>query len=416
MPSSSFSALALILIVALLFLISVVISSTRLSPAVKTILVAGLFLRLAGAVARYLILFNFYHGSGDARVYYTRGMEIARSFKEFDFSPLFDSIGWVGGNWYGTQFVRFVSAFVLSVTGPSLLVEFIVFSLFAFVGLVLFGAGYRRCYSSQGLHRFLALVLLFPSLWYWPSSVGKEAILVLGLGIAVLGFSGTGFKINWLWLIVGLFVVFAVRPEVAGVFLVSIMISQWLSLQGRWTANRIIQGVLILGIGVLGMRYTMQSIGIQEFDAEGITTYVESNQGKVATGGTTVTPLSGLESVPLASFNVLFRPLPWEATNIMVLLSSMEVLVLWVLVIARRKRLLDNLRYWRTDRLIRLSVVFIVLYSMALGMMLVNLGIIARQRVFLFPFVFLLLEADPKATLGSALPSESPERPELQEV
>jgi hypothetical protein len=104
----------------------------------------------------------------------------------------------------------------------------------------------------------------------------------------------------------------------------------------------------------------------------------------------------GIAGVPLAAINVLFRPFPWEADNIMVLVSSLEILGFWCIAWLRRKRLLASLRHWRTDPLLRLSLPFILVYSIALGMMMSNMGIIARQRVFLFPFLFLLLEAAPR--------------------
>ena len=53
------------------------------------------------------------------------------------------------------------------------------------------------------------------------------------------------------------------------------------------------------------------------------------------------------------------------------------------------------LKNWRADRFLRFSIPFILTYSVLLGMLMVNLGIIARQRVFLFPFLFLLLHAAP---------------------
>jgi hypothetical protein len=104
-----------------------------------------------------------------------------------------------------------------------------------------------------------------------------------------------------------------------------------------------------------------------------------------------------LKGVPVAVINVLFRPVPWEATNSMVLISSMEIVFLWALVLARRKSLSRSLSHWRSDRFLRLALCFLVIYSVALGMMVINLGILARQRIFLYPFLFLLLEARPMA-------------------
>ncbi len=69
---------------------------------------------------------------------------------------------------------------------------------------------------------------------------------------------------------------------------------------------------------------------------------------------------------------------------------------MWVIVWFRRKSLWQSLRHFRSDRLLRVAVPFILVYSITLGMIIANLGIIARQRVFLFPFFFILVEAVPR--------------------
>ncbi len=57
---------------------------------------------------------------------------------------------------------------------------------------------------------------------------------------------------------------------------------------------------------------------------------------------------------------------------------------------------MEAVRTWRSHALLRIAVPFILVYTASLGLMVVNLGIIARQRIFLFPFLFLLLEAAPE--------------------
>jgi hypothetical protein len=397
MPSSEPISIALVTLVILVIFMAAVVASSRLSDVVKMLLCAGLGLRLVGALTRYEVLFKFYDGSGDARVYYKTGLLHAEYFKRLDVSQVFDSSAWWGGTFPGTQFVRFVSGGVLTIIGPSLRSEFVVFSLLAFAGLLAFAVAFARSYPRINLGRYLVWIMLFPSLWYWPSSVGKEAILLLGIGITVLGFVGRGGRVNWIVIVTGLLLVYATRPQVLGILLVAILLSQW-SFSEAWSLGKIIHTIGVVAVCVMGIWYTSKSLGIEQFDVEGIQSYVESEKGREATGGTQVNPVgTKLTAAPVAFFNVLFRPLPWEATNVMVLLSSVETLSLWIIVARRRKNLLSTVRNWRSDRLVRLSILFIGFYAIALGMMVINLGVIARQRVFLFPFVFLLLEASSHA-------------------
>lgn len=386
--------IGLAMVLALVFLVGGLVAASRLPKTVKLLVWLALGLRVAGAIARFQVLQLFY-GSGDATGYFGTGWRFAESFRRLDFAPLTQ-----GRDWYGTEFVRSVSGAILVFLGPSMFAEFVVFSLLAFVGLVGFAVAFRRSYPTAQMSRYLLWIWVFPSLWFWPSSIGKEALILMGLGIAVMGFVGRGMRINWPLFIMGLVLMFAVRPQVMAVFLVAVIVSQWLSFEGRWTGTKLIQGAFLLVVGLIGVSYAMRSVGIEDFDVEGVQGYVEGDKSREITRGTSVDAVSpGLKGVPMAVVNVLFRPVPWEATNPLVLLSSLEVLSLWAIVYLRRKNLANSLRNWRSDRMLRLAIVFVLVYSAGLGMMMVNIGIIARQRIFLFPFLFLLLEAKPLVTM-----------------
>jgi hypothetical protein len=79
----------------------------------------------------------------------------------------------------------------------------------------------------------------------------------------------------------------------------------------------------------------------------------------------------------------------------MMLMSAVEIAGLWLIIWFHRRHLIAAIRSWRSNRLITLTLAFIVAYSIGLGMMMSNLAIIARQRIFLFPFIFILLHAVP---------------------
>jgi hypothetical protein len=101
----------------------------------------------------------------------------------------------------------------------------------------------------------------------------------------------------------------------------------------------------------------------------------------------------------------------------MMLFSAVEILGFWTIVWFRRDHFVNALRGWRSDRLLRLAIPFILMYAITLGMVVANLGIVARQRVFLFPFLFLLVEACPRrqslpASKGRWLP-QARDRPEF---
>jgi hypothetical protein len=396
-PTTLPDVLGLLAVLAVMAAVACMVSYSRLPRELKLLVYAALALRVVGSWVRYWVYFGFYDGIGDPGGYYGRGLRYAERFREFDFSPFFDPTLWFRGQWWGTSFVSFPSGVILSGIGPSFLGEFLAFSLMAFLGLVCFAVAFHWTYPQVPVARYARWIWLFPSLWYWPSSVGKDAIVLMGLGLAVAGFVGREKSVNWALLIVGMFFVFAIRPQVAAVTILSFILAHWLARASRWTIGTAVQGALILGVGLGGMWLAMRYIGVQGFDTEGVQGYMETMSSRSAIGGSKIAATGvRLTGVPLALVNVLMRPFIWEAHNLMVLLSALEIVGFWAIVWYRRRDLVAALRVWRSRRFLRLAVPFILFYTIALGLIIANLGILARQRIFLFPFLFVLLEAEPE--------------------
>jgi hypothetical protein len=386
----------LTLVLALVVFLIVQVEGLRIPRMLKRILLAALVLRVVGSGARYWILYDFYRGNGDAGLYYTWGIRYADAFWAGDFSALTDPAQWRGVKWYGTQFVNFVAGFVTMGLGPTQFGTFVAFSLLAFLGMAGFALAFRRSFPRVDPRWYWGLIFLFPSLWFWPSSIGKEAISMMGLGLATLGFVGRRNEyIHWPLLAVGLFFVFAIRPQVAAVFITSMMLAHWLGSTGRMTFSKLVQGAVLLIVGVGGVIVSARYMGIESFDMEGVVAYMEENTARSEGGSQIETVGVGVGNIPVALLNTIARPFVWEASNPTMLMAALEVVLFWGLVVYRRREVMWTLRRWRANRLLRLALPFALLYSVSLGMLIANLGIIARQRVLMLPFLFLVLAAAP---------------------
>jgi len=406
-------------VLALLFVVvlAIAVGQSRLPRSLKQLVYAALALRVVGSAARYYVLFAVYGGSGDARGYYSGGLQFAEQVWNFNFAPLFSPDNWASGRWWGTQFVYFPSTLVQTILGPSMPGGFLVFSLFAFAGLCGFVLAFQRSYPDVPVTRYARWVWLFPALWFWPSSIGKEAIVLLGLGMLMAGYVGRNGMVSWVPLVVGGFLVFGIRPQVAAVAAVSIMIAHWLSLVSeRWTLRNTMQAVALGGVGILTLYYSTSMLGFESFDMEGVQTFVENDGARELQGGSAIEAVDvGILGIPFALINILLRPFIWESTSLLILVSCFEIMALWFIVYKRRKTFFNALRFWRHDRLLRVAVPFILIYSISLGMILANIGILARQRIFIFPFIFILLEAIPRRSRAAnqrTMPRQRP-RPHL---
>lgn len=394
----SYDTLGFILVATAALLLAGVANVLPLPAAVKRLVLVGVLLRILGSFLRYEVLFRVYDGIGDAVGYYSVGLIYSARILDSDFS-IFSAENWWAGNWWGTQFIRYLSGFLLIPIGPTMRGEFLVFSLLAFLGLCLFGLAFRRAYPHLPPHRYLAWLCLWPSLWFWSSSVGKDSILLLAGGLVTAGYVGKRERIQWTLLIPGLLLATAVRPHVAAATVLVLVSAQWLGIGKKGlTVGRAVQGAALALLAAFVVTNALGQLGLADADAEGMQELISKRTALATGGGSEIeAPAGGLAAIPVAFVNILMRPFFWEAHNFQALLASMELVVFWVVLWRRRRRVWFVLRHcWRSDPFLRFALLMTGAYTIMIGLVFGNLGIIARQRILLFPFLLLLLEAIPR--------------------
>ncbi len=374
------------------FLLTVGPLSAGFPKFVGKLLLAGIMMRLIGSLVRYGVLYGYYSG-GDAGRYYKVGLYYSNMIWQLDFS-FFDAPVWGTGVWWGTQTVMIICGFVLSVIGPTKHGGFLFFSILSFCGLLLFAKTFQRNFPED-LKGYLKWLVFFPSLWFWPSSLGKDALILLATGLFVYGYTAKGNRIGWIAFLSGLGLASFIRPHVAGVMVVAVAIAHWLSPAKRWNSAHFVQGILIMLLLAFVLRQGFSNMGIEEGDFGEFKDYLDTVSDRTTEGGSAIGTPSGLGAVPLAFVNILFRPFPWEAGSILAAAASAEMIFFWSTVFVRRRRVIKLLRSWRSNRLLRLVVPLTLLYVLMLGMAIGNLGIIARQRIHVMPLLIIWLHAIP---------------------
>jgi hypothetical protein len=403
--------LGVAIVVALAFGAAALVAMSRLPGPVKLLVYAALALRFVGAYGREAI-------AKDANVYFRWGSQYAEYFSRFDFSPLWDDTLWRSSNWLGTNFVGYPTGAIIALIGPSKMGTFFAFGLLSFLGILAFAFAYRRAYPRAPYFAFWAWVFLFPSLWFWPSSIGKEAIVILGLGLATLGYAGRNGQTNWPIVVLGLATIYVIRPQVTAIVIFAIMLSFWLDFRG-WTPSRMMQGAAILVFGLAGIYFMMSRTLDGEVSVSALQEYVDVNASRNDEGGSSVEGIgSDPSGIPMAMLNVIARPFIWEAHTMNALVSALEIMLMWGLILLRRKQLMAALRHWRTDRMLRFAIPLALIYIIALGMNLSNLGLVARQRTLVLPFIFLIVEAGGAylRTRPAARPGRPPRPMEKREL
>lgn len=364
------------------------------------LLVAALALKLLAGVARHYMAFHIYGGKADAVGYHNTGVELAAAFRAGDFSTALPSL-------QGKEFINLVAGIVYTVIGSgSRISGFVFFSWMAFWGVFLGYRAFTIAVPEGRLRSYAHLVFFFPSLLFWPSSLGKEAWMVFALGVASFGAARlltnrllAGLAITGLGLLMGVWV----RPHVVGMLAVSLvagcLVMRPLRGLGRQARTAWFVGLcLATVVAVLILAQTKEFLGASDLlSPAGVVSELEAVSQRSDTGGSEFTPtvVRSPEDIPRAFFTVLFRPLPTEANNVQALIASLESVFLLVLSLVRLPWIWAAARSIRRQPYVMMAFVYTAIFCIAFASF-PNFGLLARERVQLLPLYFVLLSVPPR--------------------
>jgi hypothetical protein len=362
------------------------------TPAVVRIIALAWVAKLFGTLARFYVLQVTYDGRGDANAYADAGTVLAERFRHGDIGPLSNT-----KNLLGTQLVEMATGGLFSVTGRTVIGGFYVFSAIGFVGIYLTFRALRMTLPDADPVRLALLGFLLPSMVFWPSSIGKEALMVLAIGLTLYGASRWWAGLAWSFapLAAGLVASALVRPHVTvllGTGLVgAIIIVRAAPSPGALLVKLARTGVFLGGLA-LAVALSSSFFKLDEVDADGVNSVLERAEDRSDSGG------SGYETVnpvlfPVAAVTVLYRPFPFEAGNLQTMIASAEGSVLLILTWSRRRHLVALIAQARERPVVAFTLVYGAMFVFAFSQF-ANFGLLARQRVQLYPLLVGLLCVD----------------------
>ncbi|MEX2375761.1 MAG: hypothetical protein WD942_09295 [Dehalococcoidia bacterium] len=358
---------------------------------IRRVIVWGLVAKIVGTVARYTVMAELYGGVGDFGRYFAFGTQIAAELRD--------------GQWpeeaseTGSSFMDFLSGITYLALPDSLIAGFALFSALSFIGAYLFLAAFRLAVPDGDHRRYAVLIFFVPTMIFWPSSLGKEAWLVLTLGLAAYGGARVLRRERWGYVlaVIGVAAMFGVRPHMAALFAVCLAGAFVLRFRDpdirRGTAAWFV-GLLAVGLGA-GLVATNfgdelpQDESIAGTQAEQI--FAETAR-RTTTGGSSFDsrPVRGPGDLGHALLTVPFRPFPWEGDNFQARLAGLEGFVLLLLVLGSLPRLLGLVGRVLRQPYVALATAYTLGFVVAFSNV-GNFGILTRQRAQLIPLMLVLL-------------------------
>jgi hypothetical protein len=367
----------------------------------------GLAAKLGGAVLGYVVRFDFYGGSADAERYHDVGRVLASDVRSGLATPV--ALLPTGES---TRFIEQTTGLVYTVIGSSRLAGFFVFAWFSYWGLVFAIKAASLAIPRFATRRYACLLFFFPSLVYWGSSIGKEAVVGLFLGAATYGsallLADRGRRLTAVaFVAVGLIGAARIRPHFAaiwaGALVVALFVKFGIELVRRrddTEQRRSRLGVLVLltvaGLGfVVVASVTLNYLNpVDQVDeeeqavTERFSSIFDDVEQRTAAGRSEFDPIAVDSPVawPYAAVRTLTRPLLPEARTLAELLPAIEMTALLGLAACSWRRL-ANLPF------LMLRTPYLVFVLLAVGTFGVafasfgNLGLLVRQRSLVLPLL-----------------------------
>lgn len=383
------------------------------------LLMLAMGLKLLCAFPRYLMAFVFYGGAADAKMYHQRGSDLALYLDNTNL--LSGDVHYdLGMKVAGTGFVIIVTGVVYAITGPTLVGGFLVFSWLGFWGLLLFWRALQIAFPEADSRRYAKLVFFLPSLLFWPSSIGKDAWMMFCLGLTTYGAARLLDRRfgAFVFIALGSLGTAMVRPHVTVLAGAGLMVAYVLRRRPQQVSAlgplRTLLTVAVLGVMVMLMLQQVSTFfGTTGTNGNAVNHVLSETSRRTSQGASVInqptaddaTPAFSLNpaGLPLAVVSVLFRPFPFEASNIQNLIQSVECFALLVMFVRSWPRLRQLPRLFVQRSYIAFTLVYTLLFCWAFST-INNMGILSRERVQVLPLVLVLL-AVPRPEPGEPRPT-----------
>jgi hypothetical protein len=375
----------------------------------------GLLLTSLGL--RLMLAYPRFGSATDAVVYNREGARLADSFRSLNFTNV--DVGAAAGV-PGTGSLRYIAGLVHLTTGSSFFGTTLVFGLMAFAGSWLFYRAFQVAVPDGDHYRYAKLIFLWPSLLYWPSSIGKDSWMLLTIAIASLGTARllTRSRGGYVLILLGLVGSALVRPHVTLLVFVAIGIA---FIIGRRDTHRIpgqvslagvtkVIGIVVLLVaGSLLAPATARFLKLDDLSGDSVSNAIEATQLQTGEGGSAFAPSDPNSPIgyPIAVVTVLFRPLPGEVSSAQGLFSGAEGGVLVLITALSWRRIWGAATRLRRQPYITYAAAYLAMFAYAFAA-IANFGILARERVQLIPLFFVLLAVPPARRGTVDAPSPEP--------
>jgi hypothetical protein len=291
-----------------------------------------------------------------------------------------------------TTFILWLNYVPSKLMGLGYITGNLLYSFLGFLGLrylfVMTAELWPTNYSILNISLF-PTIFFFPNLHFWSAGVGKDAICFWG--IAWFLYAIQNYKRRWWQAAAAIFFVYMARPHMGLSYVTAAAIAILVGSEIKREYKILLSG--LAGVGILYLSIgALEFLKIEDFSFETLESLTARKSGYLSTAGSAVA--IGSYSLPMRLFTYMYRPLFFDAHNVMSFLSGFEnVLYLYLTFFI--------VRNWTPEALgdmpvfVKVGIIGFIPITLAFANSLSNLGIIMRMKnmtmIYFVLFVFFLI-------------------------
>lgn len=329
-------------------------------------------------------VFNFYlqKNGGDAIRYWELTADISQN-----------PVSWMDYWGSRTFFIQWLNYIPSKVFGLGFLFGNVLYAFVSFLGIreiYLVAVKYWPETSSKWIQIGCLGLFFLPNLHFWSAGVGKEALLVLGMGWAVKGMGD--LPRHWIFLALGVLLSFWVRP-IAGVVLGGVAWVYLLFQPGISLPAKSAVSILVVAVGILALNRVIISMHLEEYSLDAVLQFIAGQQEFLRGFGAGSEVNMEEYGWGQKLWTFFFRPFWHEVRDFWDLAAVVENTLAFVLLIGL---VLGQVYAWFKKRRVPVPGVFyaglavMVLMGVVYALTLNNLGIMVRMKSTYMVFFYLI--------------------------
>lgn len=372
------------------------------------------------------VIYQYFYGFGDTFGYYNMGELFRRAYLDGNASLIeifftgdrafftnlayrYNFTSWYAFNPQTVVIARF-SCFFSIVGGGLYLTTALFFSIFSFWGVWQL---YRTFFNMfPQLYKSLAWFILFiPSVIFWGSGLLKDSISIGALGLLTystysLFIKKRKFASNIFIIIFSCYLLFLVKVYILVSFLPALLI--WVLFQYKQSIKsiqlrRLFYPVLVAFL-IFAFAYLNNKISesYEAFSLENIISTSSTLQQNISSYEAGSSYNIGTYDGSIGSYLLmlipalvvtLYRPFPWEVNNLFSLLSAVEsMFFIWfTYYILKKVGVKKTFRIVVNQPVILFTLIFSLIFAMAVGVASQNFGTLVRYKIPAMPFYLISL-------------------------